>query len=119
MNSETAKANDRRFFDYVNKRDIDAMKKWIDEFVAEDFVNHSPELGVSPDREGLKEMFLKLFEIFPDMTITIKEMVFENDILCFRLIMRGFGNNDEFMSIAMVRYKDGKIVDRWVTSNLK
>jgi predicted ester cyclase len=119
MDSETAKANDRRFFDYVNKRDIDAMKKWIDEFVAEDFVNHSSELGVSPDREGFKEMFLKLFEIFPDMTITIKEMVFENDILCFRLIMRGFGTNDEFMSIAMVRYKDEKIVDRWVTSNLK
>lgn len=117
MDSETAKANDRRFFDYVNQRDIEAMKQWIDEFVAEDFVNHNPELGVSPGREGLKEMFLKLFEIFPDMTITIQEMVFENDILCFRLIMRGFGTSDEIMGIAMVKYKDGKIVDRWVVSN--
>ena len=90
MDSEAAKANDKQFFDYVNKRDREAMEKWIDTFVAEDFVNHSPALNVSPDREGLKEMFRKYFGFFPDMTITIKEMAFENDILCFRLIMRGF-----------------------------
>ena len=119
MNSEAVKENEKRFFDYVNKRETEDMKKWIDEFVAEDFVNHSPALDVSPDREGLKEMFLQLFKIFPDMTITIKEMVFENDILCFRHIMRGFGNSDEIMGIAMVRYKKGRIVDRWVTSDLK
>lgn len=119
MNSEAVKENEKRFFDYVNKREPEDMKKWIDEFVAEDFVNHSPVLNVSPDREGLKEMFLQLFTIFPDMTITIKEMVFENDILCFRHIMRGFGNSEEIMGIAMVRYKNGKIVDRWVTSDFK
>ena len=64
-------------------------------------------------------MFWKLFKIFPDMTITIKEMAFENDILCFRHIIRGFGTSDEIMGIAMVRYKDGRIVDRWVTSDSK
>ena len=108
-----------RFFDYVNKRDAEAIKKWIDEFVAEDFVNHSPALNVSTDREGLKEMFWKLFKIFPDMTITIKEMAFENDILCFRHIIRGFGTSDEIMGIAMVRYKDGRIVDRWTGKGVK
>jgi len=45
-------------------------------------------------------------------------MVFENDILCFRLIIRGMGPN-EIMSLAMVRYKDEKIVDRWVVSEVK
>jgi len=67
MDSEEAKANDRQFFDYVNKRDRGAMEKWIDTFVAEDFVNHSPAFNVSTDREGLKEMFRKIFEFFPDM----------------------------------------------------
>jgi len=118
MDSEAAKANDKQFFDYVNKRDREAMEKWIDTFEAEDFVNHSPALNVSPDREGLKEMFRKYFGFFPDMTFTIKEMVFENDILCFRLIIRGMGPN-EIMGLAMVKYKDEKIVDRWATTDAK
>ncbi len=115
MDSETIKEKDRRFFDYVNKKDIIAVKKWIDEFVDDDFINHSPLLGVSPDKEGFKEMFDKLLQLFPDMTITLKEMVFENDILFFRHIVRGVGAN-ETKGIAMVRFKDGKIMDRWVTT---
>ncbi len=116
MDSETIKENERRFFDYVNKRDEISMKKWIDEFVDDDFINYSLVLNVSADKEGLKEMFLKFFQLFPDMTITIKEMVFENDILCFRHIIRGMGTDDEIMGIAMVRFKNGKAVDRWVTT---
>jgi predicted ester cyclase len=119
MDSEAVKANEKRFFDYVNKRDTEAMEKWIDEFVAKDFVNHSPVLTESADREGLKEMFRKLFELFPDMTITIKEMVFEKDILCFRHIIRGLGTGNEIMGIAMIRFKNGRAVDRWVTTDAK
>ena len=44
MSSEAIKANDKRFFDYVNRRDTKAVEKWIDEFVADDFINHSPAL---------------------------------------------------------------------------
>ena len=119
MDSEAVKKNEKRFFDYVNKRNTEAMEKWIDEFVAEDFVNHSPVLNVSTDREGLKEMFCKLFQLFPDMTITIEEMVFENEILCFRHIIRGLGTSDKIMGIAMVRFKDGRIAERWVTTDAK
>lgn len=116
MDSETIKENDKRFFDYVNKKDTIAVEKWIDEFVGDDFTNHSPVLNVSTDKEGLKEMFQKLFQLFPDMTITIEETVFENDILCFRHTIRGAGTNDETMGIAMVKFKNGKAVDRWVTT---
>ena len=116
MNSDAVKMNEKRFFDYVNKRDTKAMGKWIDEYVAEDFTNHSPLFDVPANREGLKEMFYKLFQLFPDMTITIEEMVFENDILCFRHIIQGNKNSDAVMGMAMVRFKDGKIVDRWVTT---
>ncbi len=116
MDSETIKKNDRKFFDYVNNRDTKAMENWIDEFVADDFVNHSPVLNAPADKEGLKEMFLMLFQFFPDMTITIEEIVFENDILCFRHTIGGMGNKDETMGIAMVRFKNGKAVDRWAVT---
>ncbi len=49
MDSEAVKANDKQFFDYVNKRDREAMEKGIDTFVAEDFINHSPAL-----RDGIQ-----------------------------------------------------------------
>ncbi len=116
MDSEKIKENDKRFFDYVNKKDMVAVQRWIDEYVDDDFINHSPVLDVSADKEGFKEMFKKMLQLFPDMTITLKEMVFENDILCFRHIIRGVGTNDETMGIAMVRFKNGKAVDRWVTT---
>lgn len=116
MISVEIKANERRFFDYVNQRDTVSMEKWIDEFVAKDFVNHSPVLDVASDREGLKQMFHLLFQLFPEMAISIEEMVFENDILCFRHILTGISGNGSVMGIAMVRYKDGRITDRWVTT---
>jgi len=116
MNSKTVKENEKRFFDYVNQRDTVSMEKWIDEFVAEDFVNHSPALDVPPDKEGLKQMFHLLFQLFPEMNISIEEMVFENDILCFRHTLTGISGNGPVMGIAMVRYKNGRITDRWVTT---
>ena len=116
MNSNVVKMNEKRFFNYVNKRDTIAMGKWIDEYVAEDFTNHSPLFDVPANREGLKEMFYKLIQLFPDMTITIQEMVFENDVLSFRHMIQENKNSDAFMGMAMVRFKGGKIVDRWATT---
>jgi hypothetical protein len=76
MNSENIKENEKRFFEYVNKKDVKAVEKWIDEFVDNDFVNHSTSFNESADKEGLKEMFRTLFQLFPNITITIKEMIF-------------------------------------------
>lgn len=116
MDAVAIKENEQRFFDYVNNRDLADVLKWIDEFVDETFINHSPILGVSADKKGLKEMFKKMLQLFPDLTITLKEMVFENDILCFRHVISGVGAKDQTMGIAMVRFKNGKAVDRWVTT---
>lgn len=113
MDSEEVKANEKQFFDYVNERDMEAIDKWIDEFVAEDFVNHSPVLNEPTDRQGLKKMFRTLFQTAPDMTITIEDMVFENNVLCFRQVIRGVGTQDEMMGMAMVKFKDGKVAERW------
>lgn len=120
MDSETVKVNARQLFDYVNKKDTEALIKWIDNFIGEEFVNHTPALpDESTNREGFKNTFCKLIQMFPEMKITIREMVFEDDILCFRLIMQGFGSGHENLGIVMLKYRDGKIVDRWLFSDLK
>ncbi len=115
MDSKTAKINEKQFFEYVNNRDTKSLEDWIDQFVAEEFVNHTPSLDVPKSREGLKEMFKKLFLLFPDIVIVIREMVFEDDILCFRHIIHGMIKNSETIGIAVVKYKNNKITDRWVT----
>ncbi len=116
MNSDTVKANEKQFFDYVNKRDTEAMDNWIDKFVADDFVNHNPTFDIPNNREGLKEMFRIMFKIFPEFNISIKELVFENEILCFRHIIRGVKDNEDINGIAMIKFENGKITDRWATT---
>jgi hypothetical protein len=113
MHAEEIKANEKRFFDFVNQGDMKAVEKWIDEFVAEDFVNHSPLLNELTDREGLKEMIRILIQSAPGATISIEEMVFENCFLCLRYIIRGLGAKDETLGMVMVKFKDGKIAERW------
>ena len=58
-------------------------------------------------------MVRKLIQLAPDITITVKEMVFENDILSFRHIIQGLDNKGGVMGMAMVRFKDNKVVERW------
>ena len=113
MNSEEIKANEKRFFDYLNQKDLNALEKWIDEWVAEDFINHSPTFDEPTDKEGLKEMVRRLIQLAPDITITIKEMVFENDILSFRQVIQGIDDKGDVMGMAMVRFKGNKLVERW------
>jgi predicted SnoaL-like aldol condensation-catalyzing enzyme len=113
MHSEEIKANEKRFFNLVNQRDTEAIENWIDDFVAEDFVNHSPALNEPTDREGLKEMIRNLLQTAPGLTISVEEMVFENGFLCVRYVIRGLGTKDGAMGMAMVRFKNGRITERW------
>ena len=116
MDAATVKSNEKRFFEYVNSRDTESMDHWVDSFVARDFMNHNPILGVPNNREGLKEMFRLLFKMFPEIRFTIKEIIFENDILCFRHVVHGIRANEELTGIAMVKLKNGKITDRWAVT---
>ncbi len=110
MDSKTAKENDRRLFKYFNARDMVAVDQWIDEHLSEDFVNHSTHFGGPSDKDGLKEIFKKFAEL--DMTIELGEMVFEDDVLCFRIIVH-IGGKAVQAGIAMVKFKDDKMVERW------
>jgi predicted ester cyclase len=113
MDSEAVKSNERRFFAYVNSRDTKSMDCWIDDFVSKDFINHNPTFNVPNNREGLKEMFRMLFKAFPEINFTIKEIIFENNVLCFRHIVHGIRENEGIIGIAMIKFKNEKITARW------
>ncbi|MFQ6026895.1 MAG: ester cyclase [Dehalococcoidia bacterium] len=83
--------------------------------------------GLSPeplDLECLKQFYCGLWEAFPDLHITVEDMVGEDDKVAWRLSVRGT-HKSEFRGVPatgvevtfpaqyIFRFKDGKIVERW------
>jgi steroid delta-isomerase-like uncharacterized protein len=120
--SEEKKAVVRRYNELVEQYwrtgDADAF----DEVVASDFVHHSP--GLPPDLEGMKQALPMFRAAFPDMRLTVEEMIAEGDKVVDRVTVRGThegelmgipasGKQVEFMETHISRIADGKIVERW------
>lgn len=83
--------------------------------------------GVGPkplDLEGLKEFYSGLWKAFPDLQMTIEDMVGEGDRVAWRLTVSGTHRSDfrgvpatgaevKFAAQYIFRFSDGKIVERW------
>ena len=102
----------------------------VDEFVADDYVDHTPPPDVPPGRAGLKQLATMFRNGFPDLAISEEDLIAEGDKVVMRQITTGTHQGD-FMGIAatgkkitvneihIVRLADGKIVEHWgVEDNL-
>lgn len=82
-------------------------------------------LGPKPlDLEGLKKFYQGLWEAFPDLRITIEDIVGEGETVAWRLSVTGT-HEAEFRGVAptgqkvaftaqyVFRFRNGKIVERW------
>ena len=79
--SEENKAEARRFYEEVfNKANVDA----IDEFCVPGFVDHTALPGMAPGIEGVKQLLGMYFNAFPDLRITVDEIVAEGDVAVIR-----------------------------------
>ncbi len=120
--SEENKAVVRRFNELVKEYwrtgDADAF----DEVVASDFVHHAP--GLPPDLEGMKQALPMFRAAFPDMRLTVEEIIAEDDKVVARVTVRGThqgelmgipatGKPVEFTETHISRIAGGKIVERW------
>jgi predicted ester cyclase len=121
MTTEENKALVRRFYEEIDKGNLDAM----DEFVAEDYLDHSPPPfpGLSPGREGLKQAFKIFWEATPGYH-QIEEQIAEGDKVVTRLTSYGkhegdlpgaprTGNDLRMTSITIHRIANGKLVEKW------
>jgi predicted ester cyclase len=116
--SERNKTASRRFLDEVwNKGNID----FIDEALDANYVNHSAPPGLSSDREGFKQ-FVNLYRgAFPDVQMTVEDIIAEGDTVVTRFTSRGTHDGD-FMGagkkvtvtgITIIRYAGDKAVEAW------
>lgn len=122
--SEEIKATIRRVFaEFYNRGNLDAY----DEICAPDFVRHRPPL---PDIVGLaayKESIAKLRATYPDLELTIHEILVDGDSNAVRWTMRGThagragqggsfrptGKPVEWTGITVSHMRDGKMVEVW------
>lgn len=109
----------------LNRGDMDAF----DEFFGPDFIEHE-ELppGTPAGREGVKAATAIMRTAFPDLKITIADMVAEGDKVAVRLTWSGT-QDGEFMGMPptgksfsmnvmdIFRIEDGKIAEHWGVSD--
>jgi predicted ester cyclase len=100
----------------------------IDEFVAADLVDHSAPPQMQHGSENLRRQALAWRAAFPDLTLTVDELVAEGDVVV--VAWRGSGTHlGDLMGIAPTgvkgymdgisfhRLQDGLIVERWGNSD--
>ena len=115
------KALVRRFYEEIDKGNIDAM----DELVAEDYINHYPPPfpGLASGREGLKQAFEMFWKATPGHHV-IEDQIAEGDKVVTRL--RGVGKHEgelagipptgndlDVKAIAIHRIENGRIAEHW------
>ncbi len=83
MTPEEAKAFVRRHFDeFVNRKDLSAAGRNF----APDYMEHGADApaGTPPGPEGAKQYLAAVFLRFPDMHVTIEDMIAEGDRVVVR-----------------------------------
>ena len=71
----------------------------LDELLSPDFVDRSPQLGVPPTREGLKQSAIALKTAFPDLHYVVEDAIECGDRIVHRLTASGTMKGD-FMGIS-------------------
>lgn len=100
--------------------DLDA----VDQIVDANVVSHSPFPGQAPGRQGFKAGLSLFRAAFPDMTLTIRDIVSSGDKVVGYFSVRGVhrgelfgvpatGKEVSYDEIVIVRFAGGKIVEHW------
>jgi steroid delta-isomerase-like uncharacterized protein len=126
MSTESNKALVRRFYQEIDKGNLDAM----DELVAKDYIDHSPPPfpGLAPGREGLKQAFRNFWRATPGYH-RIEDQIAEGDKVVTRLTSFGkhegdlpgaprTGNDLQMTSITIHRIANGKLAEKWSDKDL-
>lgn len=122
MSSEANKAVIRRWWEAINQGNADAI---IDEVYAADYVLHDPS---QPEpvvgTQGVHEFIANVGAAFPDLHVTIDDLVTEGDRVVQRLTARGMhqgeflgvpasGNDVSIWLIVISRMAGGKVAEEW------
>ena len=125
MSTEDNKALMRRFYEEVfNKKNLAA----IDDFIDPNQVDHALPPGMPGGIEGTRQAIGMYLTAFPDMHLTVEDMIAEGDKVVARLTSRGThqgaymgipptGKPVTVTLIDIIRIAGGKSVEHWLEFN--
>ena len=125
MSTEENKAIVRRVIDeMVNKGNLEVA----DEVLASDYIYHFPTHEINGP-EGLKEFISMMRTAFPDLHVTIEDLIAEGDTVAARFIMQGTfkgelmgmaptGKQLTFPEAVFIRFEGGKEVEATAYGNM-
>jgi predicted ester cyclase len=128
------KATFRHFHDAVNSGDMDLISNMIDEAFEPDVQIRTPLPVEATGAQALKQVWATLLRGYPDLHLTVEDLIAEGDKLVCRNVVTGT-HHGEYMGIAptgksvtyneifIVRFVNGRIAETWgvvdVLSQLK
>jgi steroid delta-isomerase-like uncharacterized protein len=124
MSTEDNKATTRRGFEEGWNQGKVAV---FDELFASTFSYHDPALPTGLNTQGYKQLVTAMRKAFPDLQITIEDLIAEGDQVAVRLTLRGTHTSDLVTVmhipatgkqvtesiIAVIRFASGKAVEAW------
>ena len=124
--SEIAKAVVRRNTEEVQGGGNFAL---FEELFADDFFDHTPQPGRTPDKAGARELYKVLRAAFPDFHAEIHWQLADGDRVTTYKTYRGThlgnffgvaptGQKIQFEAVDVMRVRNGKITEHWGVANL-
>ena len=124
MSKEVNLAILTKFAEAVNTGNLDLFN----ETVAIENIDHDPARGQVPGPEGYRTFFSGLRSAFPDLSVTLDTLVADDDAIAIAYTLTGTqtgpligvsptGRKMKIRGMQISKFKDGKMVERWGSSD--
>jgi steroid delta-isomerase-like uncharacterized protein len=126
MSAEAAKAVVRRNTEEVqSKGNFDVFE----EVFADDFVDHTPQPNMIPDKAGVRSLYRSLRAAFPDFRAEIHWQAADGELVTTFKTYQGThegaflgvaptGRKIHFETVDVMRVRNGRIAEHWGVANL-
>lgn len=124
MSTEDNKALVHRAFEVLNKKNLSVLDELIDPNFVYHFAAYPPVQGI----KGLQQVFSTYLTAFPDLQMTIEDLIGEGDKVAARVTGRGTqrgelmgipptGKQVTVTALHIFRIANGKLVEQWQNSD--
>ena len=126
MLTDAAKAVVRR-----NTEEVQSRGKFdvFEELFADGFVDHTPQPGMTPNKDGVRDLYHRLRAAFPDFRADIHWQAADGELVTTYKTYHGThqgmflgvaptGRKIHFETVDVMRVRNGKITDHWGVANL-
>jgi steroid delta-isomerase-like uncharacterized protein len=105
------------------------ISRYSKELFAEDFVDHTPQPGMTPNKDGVRDLYHRLRVAFPDFRADIHWQAADGELVTTYKTYHGThqglflgvaptGRTIHFETVDVMRVRNGKITEHWGVANL-